>query len=324
LRFLVAIVFVGLIAVGGVFDGTAAARSHRPARQIALGVSSQPWQDISGVDAYKAAVGRYPATWSIWANWGGRNYTFPDTSLLNGLYQRGITPIIFWQPTDPTTTQLGKYAYINIRNGNFDTYIKSWARAAKAWGHPIILRFAHEMDGTWFPWSIHKYGNSAVRFVKAWQHIWTLFHNVGATNVRFMWSPLNPCYCRHSLYPGDKYVNYVGFTALNWGSNRNEWRSLATIVKSRMAKLQKLTSRPVIVAEVASSADGGQSPTSKASWITLGYADVYAQYPQIKALIYFDVDMRADGQPDWRLDNPEDALAAYAQLAALKHFRGRL
>ncbi len=319
MRLLVAVVFVGLIGVGGVFDGTAAAQSHKP-RQIALGVSAQPWQSLDDVDAFKASVGRYPATWSIWANWGGRNYTFPDSAFLDGLYERHITPLIFWQPTDPTSDQLGKYAYINIRDGVFDKYIKSWANAAKAWGHPIILRFAHEMDGSWFPWSIGKYGNTATRFVKAWRHVWGIFHNVGATNVRFLWSPLNPCWCRHSLYPGDKYVSYVGFTALNWGSDRDEWRSLDTIVKSRMAKLNRLTSKPVIVAEVASSPNGG----SKATWITKGYADVYARFPQITALIYFNVDMTPDDQPDWRLDVPEDALAAYAQLASSKHFRGRL
>jgi hypothetical protein len=317
-RLLVAVLVAGVFAMVGITSQPTAAASTR---QLALGVSALPWDSLDSVDSFASSVGRRPATWTIWNDWGGPGSGFPDMDLMNGLYARHITPLVFWQPTDPTTTHLAKYAYINIRDGDFDKYIKRWARAAKSYGHTILLRFAHEMDGDWFPWSISKYGNNATRFVKAWRHVWGIFHKVGATNVRFVWSPLNPCYCRHNLYPGDKYVAYVGFTALNWGTTKGEWRSMRAIVSERMKKIHLLTHRPVIVAELASSDAGG----SKATWITKGYADVYQHYPQIRALVYFNVNMSTfTNQPDWRLEASTSAVQAYANLVSQKHFRGRI
>jgi len=318
-RLLVAALVAVVFATVGVASQPAPASAT--ARQLALGVSALPWNDLHEVDSFTDSVGRRPATWTVWNDWGGPASGFPDVTLMNGLAARHITPLVFWQPTDPTTTKLAKYAYINIRLGKFDKYIKHWAKAAKNYGHTILLRFAHEMDGNWFPWSVSKYGNTPKRFVAAWQHIWTIFHNVGATNVKFVWSPLNPCYCRHNLYPGDKYVGMVGFTALNWGADKGTWKPMRTIIAERMKKIRLLTHKPVIVAELASSNEGG----SKATWITKGYADVYSRFPQIRALVYFSVDMSTfTSQPDWRLQTPTDALAAYSTLVSQKHFQGKI
>jgi hypothetical protein len=319
-RLLVAALVAGVFATFGVTSQPQPA-SADTARQLALGVSALPWNSLDEVDSFTDSVGRRPATWTIWNDWGGPDSGFPDLTLMNGLAARHITPLIFWQPTDPTTTKLAKYAYINIREGMFDKYIKHWAQAAKSYGHTILLRFAHEMDGNWFPWSVSKYGNTPKRFVTAWQHVWNIFHRVGATNVKFVWSPLNPCYCRHNLYPGDKYVGMVGFTALNWGSEKGTWTPLRTIVAERMKKIHLLTNKPVIVAELASSDIGG----SKAGWIARGYEDVYSRFPQIKAMVYFSVNMSTiTNQPDWRLQTPADALTAYSKLVSQKHFQGRI
>jgi hypothetical protein len=316
-RLLVAALVVGtLTAVGMVNQPVSAAT-----RQLALGVSALPWNSLDSVDSFTDSVGRRPATWTVWNDWGPTGSDFPDAAFMDGLAERHITPLVFWQPTDPTITDESAYSFFHIKSGDWDQYITTWATAARNYGHTILLRFAHEMDGTWFPWSIGNYGNTAKRFVKAWRHIWTIFHQVGATNVRFVWSPLNPCTCRGNLYPGDAYVGYAGFTVLNWGADRGGWRSMRTIIADRMHKIKKITNKPVIVAELASSDVGG----SKAAWITKGYQDVYLNYPQIKALVYFSVNMSViRNQPDWRLEVPTSALSAYASLAMKKHFQGHI
>ena len=75
--------------------------------------------------------------------------------------QRGVTPFIWWQPTDPANPASSRYAgYQNIIKGKHDAYIRDWARAAKAFGRPVVVRFAHEMNGNWFPWSIGNHGNT--------------------------------------------------------------------------------------------------------------------------------------------------------------------
>jgi len=325
-RLLIAVLVAGVFATVGV-AGQPAAASAATSRQLALGVSDANWNDLGTVDAFKTAVGRYPATWTVWNDWGGPpplGSGFPNSTLMKGLHDRGITPLIFWQPTDPTTRNQYAYNYKNILAGRWDSYIRAWATAARKYGHTVLVRFAHEMDGRWFPWSVSRPGNSPERFVAAWRHIWNVFrYKAHATNVKFVWSPLKPAE-RRKLYPGDKYVDYVGFTALNWGTATGNpddvWRSMRTIIGMRMKDIQQLTRKPVIVCELASSSLGG----NKASWITNGYDDVYSSYPQIRALVYFNVDMTRKTQPDWRLQTPTDALKAYANLAVKKHFKGHI
>lgn len=298
----------------------AAATSALTARKLALGVSMLPYDDLVGtLDQFTQAVGRAPAIWSVWCDWGGGNAGFP-TVLMDGLRQRGVVPMVLWQPVDPTNVNSPNFTYAKIIAGEFDTYIRDWAEAAKAWGGIVILRFAHEMDGAWFPWGYRRFDNTATRFKDAWRYIWTIFRGpggAGATNVKFLWSPLTP---RANLYPGDKYVDYVGFTWFNWGPPTRPWTGLLAGIKDKTARMVRITSKPIILAETGSTAIGGD----KVAWISQGYKAVYRKLPKIKAIVYFDVDMTFVNQPDWRLSSPSGALAAYRALVAQPQFQGGL
>lgn len=290
-------------------------------RKLALGVSMLPYDDMAAVDAFTASVGGHtPAIWSIWRDWGDTTRTFPAMTFLNGLKARHIVPMVMWQPVDGRDPTRAAFTYHRINQGFFDDYIRKWATKAKAWGGRIILRFAHEMDGRWFPWGIGNFDNTPAKFVKAWKRIWTIFKGpggVGATNVAFLWSPLAPCACQPDLYPGDGYVDYVGMSAFNWGGA--DWRPLIEPVHRRYLQLRQLTHKPIILAET-----GSAPGVDKAAWITKGYQAVYTDTPSIKAVVYFNVDMRAGSQPDWRLTSPAKALAAYAKLFDQAQFRGRI
>ena len=297
--------------------GGAAAGSTR---QIALGVSMMPYDDLSVLDQFTASVdGQVPAIWSVWSDWGGTNAGFP-TALMDGLRSRGVVPMVFWQPDDPNDVNDPIFTYAKIVAGDFDDYIRAWAQAAKDWGGVVVVRFAHEMDGNWFPWGVTRFDNTPERFVAAWQHVWNIFKGpggVGATNVRFLWSPYTPCTCHMDIYPGDGYVDYTGFTALNWGPP-SAWTPMEQIFATPMGQLSQITDKPVIVAEMGSSPLGGD----KAVWIRNGYPAVYAAYSSIKAIVYFDVNT-LPGQVDWRLTTPAEALAAYTDIVADARFQGR-
>jgi hypothetical protein len=313
---IVAFALIGALAIAV----AGAARADAGSRQLALGASELSWNSLSNLDAFSTSVHRTPATWTIWSDWGGPTAAFPSATFMAGLKSRHVIPLVFWQPVDPKNLGSGAFAYTRIAHGDFDGYLKSWSAAAKAYGGTIIVRFAPEMDGWWFPWSVTKHGNSPKRFVKAWRHIWTVIHHVGATNVRMLWSPAQPCRCQSDLYPGDGYVDYVGFTAYNWANADHPWREMGAIIKKKMALVTRLTSKPVIVPELGSNDVGGD----KAQWIADGYTKVYKRFPEIKAIVYFDVNMQFDDQPDWRLQTPAAALSAYAKLLAHPHFQGAL
>jgi hypothetical protein len=315
---------------------TVAARSP-----IALGISPERSTDVAAINDYKATTGSKPALWTIWSDWGSRGGRancvkgigtcgFPS-DLAKGLRARGVTPFIWWQPTDPANPTSSLYAsYQNIIKGKHDKYIRDWAKAAKAFGRPVVIRFAHEMNGNWFPWSIGNHGNTPNGFVGAWRHVVNEFRAVGARNVRFLWSPYNNEKGGYqAFYPGNEYVDYVGVTSLNWGNER--WRSLPNILSRPMSVIRNVSrsgaypqGKPVILPEVGANHIGG----NKAGWIRSGYTQAYKKWPTIRAMVYLDYNTAAitAGQPDWRLVMPADgsALSAYRSVSSKPIFRASL
>jgi hypothetical protein len=335
LRRVVGLALAAIIASGAVGATTAAAT-----RQVALGISRQP--DDFKPETYRAArnrTGRWPAIWSIWSDWGGKTRYLPDTGLMADLKSHGTVPLVIWSPVDPAHPRSGKFTYKRIARGDDDWYIKRFAREVNAYHGRVLIRFAHEFDGDWFPWGIlgknRLAGNDPASFKKAWAHVWNIFRGHGkdrglARNARFIWSPLG-CDCNQrmdSLWPGGTYVDYLGLTAFNWAAyHKVHWVSLVSIVSRRMRGFADLPKKPVILTEVGSHYRGGD----KARWIRDGYAAIYQRYPRIRAIMYFDVDMNQvlgdpDHPEDWLLTKPDDhsALRAYRDLAQQHRFKGRI
>ena len=107
------------------------------------------------------------------------------------------------------------------------------------------------------------------------------------------------------------------------------WRSMTDILEKPLRRLRGMTSTrthprglPVILGEVATSFQRG----NKARWLRQGYLRTYRRWPQVRGIVYFDVDMRRNRHADWRLIRPKDgsAVRAYRQLVAKPIFRGRI
>lgn len=305
----------------------AAAEPAGSVRQVALGVSATEGlspsrtDDLAALDAFADDVDQMPAVWTVWSDWGSASGAFPDAALLNGLQARDVVPMIMWQPTGPSWED-GRYKLAKIKKGVHDAYIREWAQAAKAYGGTILLRFAHEMNGYWFPWGIDQFNNTPAKFQAAWIRVWNIFDSVGASNVKFVWSPMTPCGgCASyvSVYPGHQYVDLASFSAFNWGGER-PWRSMVKTFTKSMNALAVVTRKKVVVAETGSNRVGGD----KAAWIRNGYPAVYDAFPKIKAIVYFNLDMRFAGQPNWLLSDPAGALDAYRFILGQPRFQGAI
>jgi hypothetical protein len=317
---------------------TVAAPAAAGTRKVALGVTMRNSASLDTYDGFTASAGRAPAIWMLYRSWlGSGNTGFPNTAFLNHMSDRGTVPMITWQPWDPAVWNEPRITYDKILAGRFDAYIRSFARSARDYGRPVILRFAHEMDGAWFPWGVHRFSNTPAKFRRMWRYVWNKFQANDATNVRFLWSPNTPgSVDLGPIYPGDRYVDYAGFSSFNWGypSNRYErrvrpgsrWKTMLEVVGPATRALMEISSRPIIVAETASSSNAPRG-TSKAAWIRDGYPAVFRTYKRIKAIVYFNIDMRPppDRHEDWRLTSPGGApLDAYRSLLTQTRFKGRI
>ena len=288
-----------------------------------------PFDSTTNYDTFKTATGRAPATWSLWADWGSgsENPSAFPTALVDQLHADGTVPMIFWQPVGagttahPLQTSCGT-DYKRIINGGWDDYINTWANAAKAAGGTILIRFAHEMDGGWFPFGYTRCTNTATKFKAMWKHVVTIFRKDHASNVKFVWSPLVASSKQKSLYPGNSWVDYVGFTAFNWAKSKHRpWLSLSTLVKRATSGLTKYSNRPWIVAELGSVR---QSKENRPAWLKTGYNAVYKAFPRIKVMVYFNIDMRkrAHDQPNWQLTGTD--LKTYKSLLKNAKFQGKV
>ncbi|HEX6555930.1 MAG TPA: glycosyl hydrolase [Ktedonobacteraceae bacterium] len=269
-------------------------------------------QDPAKIDEFTRMVGRLPAIIMWYQDWVHPGEKEFDPILMNAVVTRGAIPMVTWEPwNDRAGSFQPAYSLRAIIAGAHDTYIRQWAHDAHTWGRPFYLRFAHEMNGNWFPWSPGINGNSLAEYVVAWRHVVNIFREEGATNVQWVWSP-NVTYPGITpfarLYPGDNYVDWVGLDGYNGGPALSQpWQSFSQIFLPSYEMLVTMTNRPMMIAETASAEIGG----NKAAWIKQSLlVDLPSEFPRIRAVIWFN----ENKETDWRVNSSLQSLTAYRQM----------
>jgi hypothetical protein len=210
----------------------------------------------------------------------------------------GRIPLISWEPDHVN--------FHHIVDGSLDATLTERARAAARLGKPLFLDFAAEMNGD-EAWSHH----DAPLYIAAFRHIHDLFVAAGATNIVWAWCPnLVDADGENArtmdYYPGDAYVDWVGIDGYNWTKYNDRWLSFAQLF-AHVYPLLAARGKPILVGEMASAEIGG----NKAAWIDGIVPALQSKYPQIKAIVWFDIDK----ETDWRINSSPASAAAFSRLA---------
>ena len=242
----------------------------------------------------------------------------PPINELDAVRGRGATTLLTWEPWAwGGGTEQPAYALSRITAGDFDPYLRQWGTALAAWGHPVMLRFGHEMNGNWYPWAEAVNGNASGDYTAAWRHVHDVVAATGAANITWVWSPNVPFYGSvplDGLYPGAAYVDAVALDGYNWGTSTagSSWTSPSELFSAGLADLRRLAAgKQVLVTETSSAEQGG----SKADWnaALIGYL---AAQPDVTAVVWFDFNK----ETDWRINSSPTSSAALASaLAARPH-----
>jgi len=241
-------------------------------------------------------------------------YTFP-TAQMNAVNQYGAVVMLNWASmSSPLSVSEPAFSLAAVARGDYDSYIRAFAVAARQWGHPFLLRFDWEMNGNWFPWAEGANGNTPGSYVAAWRHVHDIFASVGATNANWVWCPnvdwQHQFIDLHELYPGNSYVDWTCMDGYNFGSLGGStpsegWMTFNQIFSSTYSEIASIApSKPMIIGETASTAHGGD----KAAWITDMFNQIATGYPLLRGLIWFDA---AQGNDDWYLETDHPALNAF-------------
>jgi beta-mannanase len=259
----------------------------------------------SALSEYTAMVGRQPDI-VMWYRDFGQPLLYSDE--ITNFRATGQTPMATWEPYDQELSQ--------IASGAYDSYLHESAQIAKSWGSTLMIRFGHEMNGTWYPWAGSN--DTPEAFVAAWRHVVSLFRADGATNVKWVWAPNTEEGTKYPIspyFPGDSWVDYVGLDGYNWGSSANKWESLGEVFAVSYATVTQLSSKPVIITETSSSETGGD----KAAWIRSGFMTTIPQsFPRISAVIWFNKSQ----EDDWRVNSSTASLEAYRAVVSCSLYGG--
>ncbi|OXM86116.1 stalk domain-containing protein [Paenibacillus rigui] len=177
-----------------------------------------------------------------------------------------------------------------------DAYLREWARAAKASGIPIFLRYASEMNGNWVVWH-----GDPQKYIEKFR----LVHDVmaeEAPNVAMVWSPGDvPAYSMDVYYPGDDYVDWVGvslYTEPYENGDPAQANMQATTPIERLDYLYKTYSdrKPLMISETAVSHYAHIPQESFTEYGLLNLHRLYEvmplKYPRLKSITYFNVDLK--------------------------------
>ncbi len=238
-------------------------------------------------------------------------YEFPKESM-ERIRSHGAIPFFSWaSQSTPASLNQPNFQLSDVISGAHDAYIRKFAEEARDWGHPFFLRFNWEMNGDWFAWMEGVNGNQPGESVVAWRHVHDIFTSVGADNVTWVWCPnIDPggkLGDLASLYPGDEYVDWTGLDGYNWATSAKNWASFDELYRSTYDYITQTLapSKPLAISEIGSTETGG----SKAAWIEDALSKVANEYPQVRALLWFE---KFDDGMDWPIETSSSATAAFA------------
>jgi hypothetical protein len=214
---------------------------------------------------------------------------------------------------EPWTTGRGEdqpdWSLAETISGHWDRQYQAIARSLVEYRNPILVRFAHEMNGHWYPWGTAN-GNKSGQYVAAWKHVVDLFREAGVTNALWVWSPniLRGADSRtvKQFWPGSSYVDVIGLTG--YGVREN---SPSTTYRATLKLIYALTDKPIVLTEV-----GVQPGSEKRSWLK-AFGGWLRDNPRIVGFVWNM--MARDG--NWQYDDNERNLAAFQ--ASLKTAKAR-
>lgn len=233
------------------------------------------------------------------------NYTSFDNPLahpnvkarLDNAYANGkIMELTLQTPAE--TWGNGNMIY-DVLNGEFDSFLKDYAKSVSDFDHPVLFRLANEMNGDWCPYSAYHTGKDTLVFKEFYKYVYSFFENAGADNVIWVWNPNGVSFPNFQwndelmYYPGDEYVDIVGLTAYNTGTyyKDEKWTSFNQLYDGLYERYVRQYNQPLMITEFASSSVGGD----KNQWIIDMFQHI-GTYDRIKLAIWWDgCDWDAEG-----------------------------
>jgi len=195
---------------------------------------------LADLRSYEQHAGK-TAVWVYFShNWyqtrlGGRGFPLATATWIR---DAGSVPFIrlMMRSSEEQSVAEPTYTVDNIINGDFDTDLQEWGRAARDFGSPLIVEYGTEVNGQWFSWNGHWNGGGTVdgygdpsepdgpeRFRDAYRHIIQIARDEAASNITWVFHvdtndfPDEDWNRLENYYPGDDWIDWIGVSVYGAG-----------------------------------------------------------------------------------------------------------
>ena len=251
--------------------------------------------------ALERAIGRKLAIDNDHEDWA----VMPDVARIRWDVTQHRLPMISWriifQRSDP---EKGCATADAIMAGKYDAQLDRQARAVKALGTPLLIRFNYEMTGNEENTCFNGFNvrqdpaAAGTKYVVVWKRVVDRFRAAGATNAKWVWAPGHKAYEKgiwRMFYPGNEYVDWIGVDDYNKTLTPRSFAEDPGI--NAFYNATSGMGKPLMVAETGANADPAQHPDPQTLWLTTA-RQFLNTHPAIKAFVWWNQPGRL------RRDNP--------------------
>jgi mannan endo-1,4-beta-mannosidase len=270
----------------------------RPTSYIGAYATGVP-ESYAPLTSFAAANGVQPNIALYYSGWGE---SFRSAFAAKAASHHAVTMV----QIEPGTTSLR-----SIAAGFQDKYLRAYAKAVGDFGartgQAVIIGFAHEPNGYWYPWG---YRHVSPRlWIAAYRHVVTVFRNQGAENVTWLWTVNVMDAAQHIVspvkwWPGPRYVGWIGLDGYYYTPSQR----FASLFGPTVKAIRGLTRDPILISET-----GAKPKAGKPGKITDEFAGIRSY--GLLGLVWFNV-------RSWRLDTQACSTAfaaaarSFGQLAS--------
>jgi beta-mannanase len=237
----------------------------------------------SNIAAFASEIGAAPAIAGAYFDLSSQPKNLK--AFLEAVAGNGCIPFVTLDPKDwDDADSVHQRTFTSlILSGGFDDTLKALAGTLRDFGKPVVFRFAHEMNGDWYPYcGIHLGGGADAdrdgqpdgpqRYVEAWRHVHDLFAAAGAANLVWVFCPNAESFPGADwnrpfrYYPGADYVDLISVDSYESPDKSN--RSLEAVLMEYMNEMGLFYEsigfgESAIPAKLAKLAEGGSAAVVK-------------------------------------------------------------
>lgn len=219
-----------------------------------------------------------------------------EMGILEKAYADGKTVELTLQPL--LAHQAGNDLF-RLMDGYYDDFLDKYAADIARFGHPVMFRFANEMNGDWCEYSGYQMSMDTRIYREMYRYVCGFFEKHNADNVILVWNPNGrsfPPYkwnAEEMYYPGNDYVDILGLTLYNTGTfyEGEKWTSFENLYDPLYKNAVQKYDMPFMITEFACARVGG----NKEEW-TRDMLRRIEGYTNVKMAVWWNgVDYASDG-----------------------------